>query len=343
MSKFYRLVSIILSASFVFALVTSSVSAQTLACYIDVPASIDENQTLTVTFKCDDIPAPGVFGVELDHFVDDTDITASSSGLKIGAVGQEYITGRGSTSATFTNGDLFDGQDTLNIKNANDITGGLFVRSLSNENGPQTPETGDATVATVTYYLPQPGTLTISMDSFILGDQNGVQLPDNHTIDPVNITVNNLNLASLTGNIRREAYHATHTDRTAIILTIDGQAPTSIVNDAGGNGADFTYAETLPLTSEIIIDAESHLGCTSAEFVLVDEDNALGTLTLLAGDVNDDNAINITDSTAIGLDYGASALAGEAADINDDQIINVLDIIHVGRNFGETIGTCTFS
>ncbi|MBZ0292133.1 MAG: hypothetical protein K8L99_06145 [Anaerolineae bacterium] len=338
-----RITPVVLSTMFVLALVTSSVSAQTLSCYMDVPASIDENQTLTVSFKCDNIPAPGVFGVELDHAVDATNITASSGSLKIGAVGQEYISGRGSTSSVFTNGDLFAGQDTLDIKNTNDITGGLFVRSLSNENSPQTAETGSLTIATATYYLPQPGTLTISMDNFILGDENGVQLPDDHTVAPVNVTVNNLNLASFVANVQREAFDITNTNRTDLTITVDGQSPVSIVNDGDNNGADFTYAETLPLSSVLVIDAPSHLKCSTAAFVLADEDNTMGTATLLAGDVTDDDAINITDSTAIGLDYGSSALADEVADVNDDQVINVLDLIHIGRNFGEVTGDCTFS
>ncbi|MAS38214.1 MAG: hypothetical protein CL610_29730 [Anaerolineaceae bacterium] len=325
------------------AFAATSASAQTLACSINAPASIDENQTLTITFECDDIPAPGVFGVELDHSVDATSITASSGGLKVGVPTVEYIASRGSTSDAYTDGNIFDTLATIDLKNLHDETGGLYVVSLNNESGAQTPATGSKTISSTSYYLPQPGTLTINVDNFILGDQNGQQLADDHTITSVNITVNDLPLASLVGNIEREAYDGTNTDLTALTITIDDAAPVSVVEDAGGDGADFTYAETLALTSTLVVDADSHLGCTDATFALLDEDNTLGTLVLLAGDVNDDDTINITDSTAIGLDFGNAMLADEAVDINDDQIINVLDLIHVGRNYAETAGTCSFS
>ena len=58
------------------------------------------------------------------------------------------------------------------------------------------------------------------------------------------------------------------------------------------------------------------------------------TLTLLAGDIDNNNVINQFDALTIGMNYNASAPS--AADLNNDGIINVLDLELLAQNYRET-------
>lgn len=58
------------------------------------------------------------------------------------------------------------------------------------------------------------------------------------------------------------------------------------------------------------------------------------TITLLAGDINGDNAIDQLDALTIGMNYNATSPA--AADLNNDGVINVLDLELLAQNYRET-------
>lgn len=60
----------------------------------------------------------------------------------------------------------------------------------------------------------------------------------------------------------------------------------------------------------------------------------LSVINLLSGDLNDDDAINITDATTVGVSFG---LTGPSlpADLNQDGVVDILDIIIVSVNFGQ--------
>jgi len=60
--------------------------------------------------------------------------------------------------------------------------------------------------------------------------------------------------------------------------------------------------------------------------------NSVGTITLLAGDLNQDDVINIFDLAII-----ASALdtTDPKADLNMDGVVNILDVALIAGNFGQ--------
>jgi len=64
---------------------------------------------------------------------------------------------------------------------------------------------------------------------------------------------------------------------------------------------------------------------------------SLAGVTLLAGDIVDDEAkaIDITDAVAIGSVFGSTA-PDEVADLNVDGIVDILDLILMSVNFGQT-------
>jgi hypothetical protein len=58
------------------------------------------------------------------------------------------------------------------------------------------------------------------------------------------------------------------------------------------------------------------------------------TITLLAGDIDNNNVIDQLDAMTIGMNYNAAEPT--AADLNSDGNINVLDLELLARNYRET-------
>jgi len=59
--------------------------------------------------------------------------------------------------------------------------------------------------------------------------------------------------------------------------------------------------------------------------------NSLGTITLLAGDLNQDNVINIFDLAMIASQLDTK---DSASDLNADGVVNILDVAMIAGNFG---------
>ncbi|MBK9745790.1 MAG: hypothetical protein IPO91_03335 [Chloroflexi bacterium] len=83
--------------------------------------------------------------------------------------------------------------------------------------------------------------------------------------------------------------------------------------------------------SAIVVDAPGHLACTVNAA-------ADSVITLRAGDVNDDNHIDLLDAATVGIEMNQS-LSGPA-DVNGDQRVDIYDLIAVGRNYGRSMGAC---
>ena len=72
-------------------------------------------------------------------------------------------------------------------------------------------------------------------------------------------------------------------------------------------------------------------------------DKPYQTITLLAGDVNGDGKINLTDLSIFKNNFGktGSAVTNLLADITGDGKINLLDLGVFKNNFGKTTSACT--
>jgi hypothetical protein len=57
-------------------------------------------------------------------------------------------------------------------------------------------------------------------------------------------------------------------------------------------------------------------------------------VTLLAGDVEDNDMIDITDGAAIGASFGLTG-SDLVADVTGDEMVDILDIVLVNLNFGQ--------
>ena len=85
---------------------------------------------------------------------------------------------------------------------------------------------------------------------------------------------------------------------------------------------------TLVAVAEGFLSAQGEVTLTSGSSV------TQPTVTLLAGDIDNNNVIDQFDAITIGMSYNAST--PPAADLNNDGIINVLDLELLAQNYRKT-------
>ncbi|MBC7261382.1 MAG: hypothetical protein H5T63_05160 [Chloroflexi bacterium] len=57
-------------------------------------------------------------------------------------------------------------------------------------------------------------------------------------------------------------------------------------------------------------------------------------ISLLAGDINSDNTVNLFDLVLIAGRYGTQAIGNDPEDVNGDGIINLFDVVLTSGNYG---------
>ena len=96
-----------------------------------------------------------------------------------------------------------------------------------------------------------------------------------------------------------------------------------------------SFAVTLSAgTYTVVASASGFLNAQGSFSVTSNLTTTLPIITLLAGDIDGNNAIDQFDALTIGMSYNASVPA--AADLNGDGIINVLDLELLAGNYRET-------
>ena len=142
-----------------------------------------------------------------------------------------------------------------------------------------------------------------------------------------------------------EAGHAGEEAYKKYESTID---PTT---DSGQVTQNFTFDTVAAGTYDLVVTKSGHLSYTVKNVEVGDtaldlttmEGKPYQTITLLAGDVNRDGKINLTDLSIFKNNFGktGSAVTNRLADITGDGKINLLDLGVFKNNFGKTTSACT--
>jgi hypothetical protein len=99
--------------------------------------------------------------------------------------------------------------------------------------------------------------------------------------------------------------------------------------------ADGTFSLTAPAgTYTVLAIAAGSLGAQTSVTLTAGGASTLPTVSLLAGDVDNNKVIDQFDAMTIGMSYNTAVPA--AADLNNDGTINVLDLELLARNYRET-------
>jgi hypothetical protein len=136
------------------------------------------------------------------------------------------------------------------------------------------------------------------------------------------------------GTIQGTVFLQGRTDHSGVVVTIlDGGDPVASLT----TGAKGEFSFTVPAGFyNLTVEMSRYLDGGASEYVPPNETYILPPLTLLGGDSNDSDTINILDLAFQGARYGLSE--GDpgwdpAADINGDGTVNILDLTISANNF----------
>jgi ABC-type nitrate/sulfonate/bicarbonate transport system substrate-binding protein len=112
--------------------------------------------------------------------------------------------------------------------------------------------------------------------------------------------------------------------------------------DAGGilvasmvADGDGTFSLTAPAgTYTIFAVSSGFLSALGAVTLVAGDTTTQPNITLLAGDIDNNNVIDQFDAITIGINYNSST--PDSADLNNDGVINVLDLELLAQNYRET-------
>jgi len=106
-----------------------------------------------------------------------------------------------------------------------------------------------------------------------------------------------------------------------------GSVPGTVLDDFGN-----ANIPAIPPYDTVEITRPGYLGVSDSNVTV----NAWPLITLLAGDVNGDDTINISDIAMVGAQLNARADVAyrEKMDFNDDKIITIADLALVAKNYG---------
>jgi hypothetical protein len=106
----------------------------------------------------------------------------------------------------------------------------------------------------------------------------------------------------------------------------------SYVTDKSGK---FNIIDLTPgLLNSVTADAPGYLSAVCTAVTVTAPQTVLTPVTLLSGDITDDDMVDIVDATAVGASFGQTG-PGLAADITLDEVVDIFDIVLVSVNFGE--------
>lgn len=200
--------------------------------------------------------------------------------------------------------------------------------------GPVTNATG--TVAAITWSGLMTGSSGINIalvppgvpPGSVLADSDGQPIP----INSVSVPEINVIDAGIVGGVVQRQGTQNHEGTSIVAIAVSDGVIAEVATAADGS---FNLA--VPLGGDYTINASypGYLQSQKSSVYIVGADVDIGAATLVGGDVNADNCINILDIVSIIGKFGQSGLPdGDPADITNDGTINILDLTISAANFG---------
>ena len=162
----------------------------------------------------------------------------------------------------------------------------------------------------------------------VLSDPDGQPIPINSTSVPA-ITV--IDAGRVDGIVIRQGTQTNHADTEIDGIAIDGGVVATAMTAADGS-----FSLVIPIHGTYTISASypGYLRSQKDSVYVVGTTVDIGPTTLVGGDVNADNCINILDIVSIIGKFGMTGLPLTAPeDINDDGTIDILDLTIAAGNF----------
>ena len=186
----------------------------------------------------------------------------------------------------------------------------------------QPPLNGDLHLATITFRGRSNGNSPLTWPNLLLANDVGAAIP----YIARNGNIHGTDLIDITGYAHRQG----RTDHSGIDVEVSGPIVADVTTAANGlyqlvnvraGRYEFLFEHDLYLATRL---RNCNTGA-GTEF-------RPPTVTLVAGDLNRDQRIDILDLTRCA---GAFGTADPGADINDDVVVNLFDLVLIGANFGQ--------
>jgi hypothetical protein len=192
-----------------------------------------------------------------------------------------------------------------------------FVASLVS---PAPALTGSGDLISIPFRAKAAGSTSLYLSALKLIDASAQVLPAESSDGQVTVTTDQ---ATLIGKVLLEG----RTDHSGTEVRLNGETATSaadgsysLVTDAGTYTMTFSHAAYLPQSMLVT----GFAGTTTT----------VPNITLLGGDVNGDDTIDILDLVAVGSQFGSNSPNPPTADVNGDGEVDIIDIVLVAKNFG---------
>ncbi len=247
----------------------------------------------------------------------------------VGSVNLDNVPATGYTSAEFTctydpaflevsgiaNSGLF-GADAVMIVNG--PANGSFLVAIAGSNGDKAITSGPA--FTFSAKALQQGQATVTCTARVsAGDQILTTIVS--TPGSLNVTVP---MGTLAGDV----------NASKPVTVNVYNADSSLAGTVAAN-PDGTFTLSLaPGTYTAIASAEGFLDAQGAPVITSGNTTTLSTISLLAGDIDNNDVIDQFDALTIGMGYNTGVPA--AADLNNDSVINVLDLELLAANYNQS-------
>jgi len=184
------------------------------------------------------------------------------------------------------------------------------------------PLTGDLHVATITFQGIATGTSPLAWTEVKVSNSSGQAISYAYLDGSI--------IVAILGDVQGYAYlegRSNHSNSTVDI--VNGTDASTVTSSSGyylfTNVMNGTYA--VSIAHDMYLDAEGT--CTASG----SGTTTWPAITLLAGDLNDDNVVNILDLSFCAAHFNT---VYADTDVNGDGFVDIYDIVLIGKNFGET-------
>ncbi len=173
--------------------------------------------------------------------------------------------------------------------------------------------------------LPPPSDVIPTAESLIV--QPTVEIPLVQPTTDTNQTV--VEFTQVTGYVT-VPLHADFSGVVVMLTLPDGQVMQTITDGTGS----FTFSNLAPGGYRLDAGISGYLSSQAVFNLAAGQTLVLPSSTLVGGDTNLDNRIDLTDATLIAANFdGAVTVAG--ADVNRDGIVDIRDLTAIGAYFGQ--------
>lgn len=220
-------------------------------------------------------------------------------------------------------GDLPNPQQGFSVQNAADNIAGTIAYAVSLLN-PSPPASGSGTLARIHFQAIAPGTSSIRIIHLVIVASDSCCLELTTEEGLVSVTTTG---GTVSGRVLLQG-RANH---GGVTVSVAGRSATTATDGS------FSIAGVPAGTYTVTASFATYLDAERSSVVVTSGGAAsLPDAELLAGDVDDNCAINIFDLVILGTVYGTSPPGDARVDFNQDNQVNLFDLVLLAGNYGRS-------